>query len=409
MTINKWDNIPTELKVKPISLNDENIARLNLTEPQIQLITTLVKEIAEEIQKAKNLLDNHFDASIFSRPLVWMEREASSIIEGSVTLFEDQNNDYIYSIDNIFSWENRNLYELYLKYVDIEPKYRSNFIWNKFSIATLHNMLYDDLLKSKKYRMEFDPTQIIKKIQPGNLNSDDSMMSAFGTKGKPPSLYFIQPSKKEALLDDLLNTIEQKIKLNDEKYPFLLSDIAKFHVIFEGIHPFRDGNGRIGRLLLAMLFQSWKPIASLPHIINLSEFFKENREEYIRLLKQVQLNPENYNFWNDWFKFFVNAIIHTKKNQVYRIKLIAEIYFKAISHPLIKGINVRMKILKDFFMYYKLNRKITIDKFKKEKIQKSEKALYNDFNTVVQVLEAQETENGTFHLTKLSKILRKKQ
>ena len=409
MTIKKWDDIPAELKVKPISLNNKNIARLNLNEPQIQLITTLVKEISEEIQKAKNLLNNNFDSLIFSRPLVWMEREASSIIEGSMTLFEDQNNDYIYPIDNIFNWEDRNLYELYIKYVGIEPKFRSNFIWNKFSIAILHNMLYDDLSQSQKYKMNFDPTQIIEKIQPGNLNNDDSVPSYFGNKGIQPSLYFIQPSKKEALLDDLLNTIEKKIKLNNEQYPFLLSDIAKFHVIFGGIHPFRDGNGRIGRLLLAMLFQLWEPISSLPHIINLSEFFKENKAEYIRLLKQVQLNPKNYNFWNDWFTFFVNAIIHTKKNQVYRIKLIAEIYSKAVNDPLIKGINVRMKILKNFFMYYKLNRKITIDKFKKEKIQKSEKALYNDFNAVVQVLEAQETETGTFDLTKLREILRKKQ
>ena len=74
------------------------------------------------------------------------------------------------------------------------------------------------------------------------------------------------------------------------------------HVQFETIHPFLDGNGRIGRLLVALLVEHWGMLP-LP-LLYLSLSFKRQREEYYRRLSAVRTDGD----WEGWTGFFLSCV-----------------------------------------------------------------------------------------------------
>ena len=85
----------------------------------------------------------------------------------------------------------------------------------------------------------------------------------------------------------------------------LLVKAAVIHSYFETIHPFNDGNGRIGRLLITFLLCD-KKILQGP-LLYLSLFFKEHRSDYYDLLMKVRFEGD----WNEWIKFFLRGIRET--------------------------------------------------------------------------------------------------
>ena len=108
---------------------------------------------------------------------------------------------------------------------------------------------------------------------------------------------------------ELMSDIEKFIHSNEIFVPELLK-IALVHYQFETIHPFLDGNGRIGRLLIPLYLVS-KGILQRP-ILYLSEFFEKNRQLYYDNLMIVR---EKSNL-PQWFKFFLVGIIETSKNGI---------------------------------------------------------------------------------------------
>src|SRR6056297_3964037 len=108
---------------------------------------------------------------------------------------------------------------------------------------------------------------------------------------------------------DLMSDIEKFVH-NDEIFVPELLKIALVHYQFETIHPFLDGNGRIGRLLIPLYLVS-KGILQRP-ILYLSEFFEKNRQLYYDNLMIVR---EKSNL-PQWFKFFLVGIIETSKNGI---------------------------------------------------------------------------------------------
>lgn len=87
----------------------------------------------------------------------------------------------------------------------------------------------------------------------------------------------------------------------NQKFPALI-DSAIVHYQFEAIHPFLDGNGRIGRLLITLLLVH-KEVLSLP-LLYLSAFFEKHRSEYYERLMRVSTNGQ----WNDWLTFFLRGV-----------------------------------------------------------------------------------------------------
>ena len=99
--------------------------------------------------------------------------------------------------------------------------------------------------------------------------------------------------------------------LHDTTSPYsALVRAALAHVQFESIHPFLDGNGRIGRLLIAFLLHH-EGVLSQP-LLYLSLYFKQHRAEYYRLLDQVRLEGD----WEAWVDFFLEGVGQTAAGAV---------------------------------------------------------------------------------------------
>ncbi len=114
------------------------------------------------------------------------------------------------------------------------------------------------------------------------------------------------PSSSEDL-PELLGDLEKFWHDDTRKMPELIR-IAVSHYQFETIHPFLDGNGRIGRLLITLqLLQTnlmGKPV------LYLSDFFERNRMEYYQALERVRYN----NSLDQWLRFFLSGVIQTAQN-----------------------------------------------------------------------------------------------
>ncbi|MBT5036284.1 MAG: Fic family protein [Rhodospirillaceae bacterium] len=110
-------------------------------------------------------------------------------------------------------------------------------------------------------------------------------------------------------VNDLISDIEQFANDDVRYFPELLK-IALIHYQFETIHPFLDGNGRVGRLLITLYLVS-KGILKRP-VLYLSDFFVRNRTHYYDNLMRVR----EKNDLPQWFRFFLVGIIETAKNSI---------------------------------------------------------------------------------------------
>jgi len=97
-----------------------------------------------------------------------------------------------------------------------------------------------------------------------------------------------------------LNELESYLHAED-RYPALVR-LALVHYQFETIHPFEDGNGRLGRLLVSLLLIDWG-LLSLP-LLYLSAYLERHRDEYYDLLYQVSTAGA----WSDWLRFFLRGV-----------------------------------------------------------------------------------------------------
>lgn len=110
-------------------------------------------------------------------------------------------------------------------------------------------------------------------------------------------------------IGELMADIEQFVHNDTHYFPELLK-IALVHYQFETIHPFLDGNGRVGRLLITLYMVS-KGILKQP-VLYLSDFFERNRMHYFDNLMRVR----EKNDLLQWFRFFLVGIIETAKNSI---------------------------------------------------------------------------------------------
>lgn len=136
--------------------------------------------------------------------------------------------------------------------------------------------------------------------QPGEFRRSQNWIG--GTR--PGNALFVPPPPE--VLMDCLSDFEKFLHEDTTKLPLLVR-MGLIHVQFETIHPFLDGNGRLGRLLISLLL-CHHGILSEP-ILYLSLYLKENRTLYYDLLQEVRMQGK----WETWLEFFLEGIVQTTK------------------------------------------------------------------------------------------------
>ena len=115
---------------------------------------------------------------------------------------------------------------------------------------------------------------------------------------RPGNALYVPPPPHA--LGEILGAFEKYLHLDDSLPP--LARAGLLHAQFETIHPYLDGNGRIGRLLVTLLLEQWKLLGR--PLLYLSLFFKRHREEYYRRLNAVRVDGD----WEGWLDFFLDGV-----------------------------------------------------------------------------------------------------
>jgi len=130
--------------------------------------------------------------------------------------------------------------------------------------------------------------------QPGQVRTSQNWIGG----SRPGNAIYVPPPPQ--ILPELLSAFEKYIHA-DDPLPKLVR-VGLLHVQFETIHPYLDGNGRIGRLLITLLFEHWRLLPK--PLLYLSLFFKRHRDEYYRRLNAVRSEGD----WEGWTDFFLDGV-----------------------------------------------------------------------------------------------------
>ncbi|MEF2662814.1 MAG: Fic family protein [Bacilli bacterium] len=237
------------------------------------------------------------NVDLYIKMHVTIEANKSSRIEGTKTTIEDDLSDLQdVSLEKRDDWEEVQNYVKATNF-SIERINEGFPICNRL-FKEIHKILLAGVRGEKK--------------TPGEFRISQNWIG--GTM--PSTAVYVPP-----LVEDLNNCLtDLELFINNEKIdtPELIK-IAIIHYQFESIHPFLDGNGRIGRLLIPLYLQSKKYLDN--PCLYISFFFEKNRDLYYQKLNNVRTNNDIIG----WIKFFLEGIIETAKIAKEKFKNVVEL------------------------------------------------------------------------------------
>ncbi len=248
-----------------------------------KLIDPIVKA-TDAIARFDQMLKNMHNNEILLAPLRKQEAVISSRMEGTISTMDEI---LQYEADHVEGEKNNKKYRsevfetvLYHFSMKIAQEYlNENKPINKWFIRAMHKELLSFGRGARK--------------NPGEFKTEQNYL-ADQTKRR---VLFV-PIRPTQLNDGL----ENLFKYLDTSEDQTLIKIALSHIEFEALHPFKDGNGRIGRMLITLLL--WKSgIISAPHFY-ISGYFEEKKEQYIDVMREVSKSGA----WTEWCVFFLEAI-----------------------------------------------------------------------------------------------------
>ena len=134
---------------------------------------------------------------------------------------------------------------------------------------------------------------------------------------RPGNAHFVPPPPERVV--ECMGALEKFLHDQPARTPVLIK-AALAHVQFETIHPFLDGNGRLGRLLITLLLYADQALSA--PILYLSLYFKTNRDVYYDLLQKVRTEGD----WEAWLRFFMTGVLETSEQAVQTAKAILQLF-----------------------------------------------------------------------------------
>ena len=243
------------------------------------------------------------NVNLYIKMHVKIEANKSSKIEGTKTTIEEDLSDILdISPEKRDDWEEVQNYVKATNY-GIE-KINDGFPVCNRLFKEIHKILLNGVRGEKK--------------TPGEFRLSQNWIG--GTM--PSTASYVPPLVED--LQDCLKDLELFINNEEIDTPDLIK-IAIIHYQFESIHPFLDGNGRIGRLLIPLYLQSKKYLDN--PCLYISFFFEKNRDLYYQKLNDVRMKNDIIG----WIKFFLEGIIETAKIAKEKFKKVVELTKKVDS------------------------------------------------------------------------------
>jgi Fic family protein len=246
------------------------------------------EEFANQLANTQGAISslNHFhrllhNPELLMHPILSKEAESSSQLEGTQASIEDA-----YKIDILEQTpEARSDAIEIINYENAMRKgltVLENYDLNNFVIREIHKTLLQEGRGERK--------------SPGEFRKGDAWIGKKGTK--IGEARYVAPDALQ--IDPLMNQLVNYINTPGTTHPLIVAGIL--HHRFEAIHPFEDGNGRTGRLLISLYFIK-KGLLKLP-ILYPSGYFEKNRDMYLDMLSAVDKNQD----WYSWLIFFLKAL-----------------------------------------------------------------------------------------------------
>ena len=276
--------------------------RLPINDLNFSKLIKLVSEASNALARYNGVLSNIVNPSLLLTTLATKEAVLSSRIEGTQASFIDvlEKDLKKYDDNKKLDIEEVENCKKALEYGVAELKNKPICL---NLIKQMHSILLDSVRGYNKDRGSF------RKIQ-----------NFIGFEGaKIEQAYYIPPSSDplDNVMMNALTEWEKYIHLESEE---TLIQLAIMHAQFEIIHPFLDGNGRIGRILIPLFLHDKKYI-DFPAFY-MSEYLESHRSEYYVRLRNISDN----NDWQGWIEFFLRAIIKQSHISLYRASQIVYLY-----------------------------------------------------------------------------------
>lgn len=300
----------------PIEISEDILEQLIKANSQLAILESVATRIP--------------DVDLFVSMYVRKEALMSSQIEGTQATLEDVLDPLIE--DNT----NRNVADV-VNYIKA----------TEYAIRRLHELPLCNRLLKETHAILMEGVRGQEK-NPGEFRCSQNWIGGKGSTLR--NAKYIPPSPDD--MTEAMSDLEKYINADDRLDGLIRA--ALIHYQFETIHPFLDGNGRIGRLLIT-LFLMEKKILTTPALY-ISYFLKKNRVEYYDRMTEVR-NKGNY---EQWVKFFLQALAESAKDAIAAIDELTALHDKNVD--LVAGMGRASKNAMLVFRYLEANPIIEIGK-----------------------------------------------